>query len=337
MAVTTTTQIDPTIQPFLSFGLGEAQRLYQAGGPQYFPGQTFVSPSATTQTGLQALEQRAMRGNPLLGQAQQTVAGLMGGVVNPAMAGTQATASGQFLGGNPFFQGAFAPAAQAATQQFQKAISDVSSAASKAGRYGSGAMQTLQGQASNQLAQQLANTAGNLAYQNYATERALQEAALGRVGALGQQDIANRMAAVVAAPTLSSADYQDIQNLLAAGQAREGYTGQQLASDIARFNFQQNAPQQNLANFLNSVYGNPLGRATTTTQGGYQDTSTLQNVLGTAATLGGLYRNLGGVSGIRSIANSLGFSNPFSFGNSFSSGLGSVNPISGEYFGSLEF
>ena len=130
MAVTTTTQIDPTIQPFLSYGLTEAQKLYQAGGPQYYPGQTYVSPSETTLTGLQALEQRAMQGSPLLGaargaimsaaQGQQSPAaqmyaniygqaaqsptsqfysGLLGGTVNPAMAGTQATAGGQYLSG----------------------------------------------------------------------------------------------------------------------------------------------------------------------------------------------------------------------------------------------
>lgn len=303
MAVTTTTQIDPTIQPFLSYGLTEAQRLYQAGGPQYYQGQTYVSPSEATQTGLQALQQRATQGNPLLGQAQQTVAGLMGGTVNPALAGTQATAGGQYLSGNPFFQGAFAPAAQAATSQFNKAIGDVTSAASKAGRYGSGAMQNLQGQASNQLAQQLANTAGTLAYQNYATERGLQEAAQGRLGSLAQQDIANRMAAVSAAPALSSADYQDIQNLLSAGQLREGYTGQQLQSDIARYNYQQNLPQQNLATFLSGVYGNPMATLKSQTQAGSADTSTLQNVLGTAATLGGLYKNLGGASGIANLWN----------------------------------
>lgn len=370
MAVTTTTQIDPTIQPFLSYGLTEAQKLYQAGGPQYYPGQTYVSPSETTLTGLQALEQRAMQGSPLLGaargaimsaaQGQQSPAaqmyaniygqaaqsptsqfysGLLGGTVNPAMAGTQATASGQYLGGNPFFQGAFAPAAQAATQQFQKAISDVASSASKAGRYGSGAMQTLQGQASNQLAQQLANTAGQLAYDNYATERGLQEAALGRVGALSQQDIANRMAAAQGlganyqqalatqlaatgglgqtyasdvgrqltaasmAPQMSQLEYQDIQNLLSAGQLREGYTGQQQTADIARFNFLQNAPQQNLATFLSSVYGNPMATFRTQTQSGTADTSTLQNVLGTAATLGGLYKNIGGTTGLTNLGN----------------------------------
>jgi hypothetical protein len=270
MAVTQTTQVDPTIQPFLSFGLGEAQRLYQAGGPQYFAGDTFVRPSKTTQTGLQALEQRAEQGNPLLGSAQQQL---------------QREISGEFLGGNPFFQGAFAPAAQAATTQFQKAIGDIGSAASKAGRYNSGAMQNLQGQASNALAQQLSNTAGQLAYQNYANERQRQAAA------------------TMAAPAMAQSDYQDIQNMLNAGQLREGYTGRQLQSDINRFNFQQNAPQQNLATFLSSVYGNPLTRQGQQTTSGYQETSNLQNLLGTAATIGGLYRNLGGAQGVSNLWN----------------------------------
>jgi hypothetical protein len=273
MAVTTTTQIDPTIQPFLSYGLGEAQRLYQAGGPQYYPGQTYVAPSQTTQTGLQALEQRAMQGSPLIAQAQQQI---------------QNTIGGNYLSGNPFFQGAFAPAAQAATQQFQTAIGDIGSAASKAGRYGSGAMGTLQDRASGQLAQQLSNTAGQLAYQNYADERGRQQAA------------------TMAAPGMAQADYQDIQNLLAAGQAREGYTGQQLQSDIARFNFGQQAPQQNLATFLSSVYGNPMATLKGTTQSGSSDTSTLQNLLGTAAVAGGLYKNIGGTKGLSDIGGWLG-------------------------------
>lgn len=280
MAVETTTTIDPTIQPFLSYGLTEAQRLYQAGGPQYYPGQTYVGPSETTQAGLQALEQRARQGSGLLGGAQQQLAATMGG---------------QYLTGNPFFQGAFAPAAQAATQAFQGAMGNIASQASKAGRYGSGAMERLQGTASNQLAQQLANTAGSLAYQNYADERARQQAA------------------TMAAPAMAQADYQDIQNLLSAGQLREGYTGQQTAADIARFNFLQNAPQQNLATFLSSVYGNPMATLKTQTQTGTADTSALQNVLGTAATLGGLYKNLGGSTGIGDLWNTAtNFFNPTS-------------------------
>lgn len=273
MAVTTTSAIDPTIQPFLSYGLTEAQRLYQAGGPQYYEGQTYVSPSEATLTGLQALEQRARTGSPLLGASQQQLA---------------STIAGDYLSGNPFFQGAFAPAAQAATAQYQKAIGDVTSAASKAGRYGSGAMERLQTGASDQLAKQLSNVAGQLAYENYAQERARQQAA------------------TMAAPAMSSADYQDIQNLMAAGQAREGYTGQQLASDIARFNFLQNQPQQNLATFMSTVYGNPMATLRSQTQSGSADTSNLQNLLGIAAVGGALYKNLGGSTGIGNMFSGMG-------------------------------
>jgi len=265
----TTSSIDPTIQPYLNYGLTEAQRLYQAGGPQYYGGPTFVSPSTTTQTGLQALEARASQGNPLLQSAQNQL---------------QSTVSGNYLSGNPFFQGAFKPAAQAAETQFKTTLGDIGSKASLAGRYGSGAMGALQDRAVGAFGQQLANTAGTLAYQNYADERARQQAA------------------TMAAPAMSNADYQDIQNLLQAGQMREGYTGQQQQADLTKFNFLQNQPQQNLQNYLSLVYGSPLGRVGQTT--GASEPSTLQNILGAAATAGGLYKNLGGQQGISNLWNS---------------------------------
>jgi len=271
MATTTTSQVDPTIQPFLGYGLQQAQRLYQSGGPQYYGGPTFVSPSTATQTGLQALEARASLGNPLLQAAQNQL---------------QSTVSGEYLSGNPFFQGAFQPAAKAAETQFQTTLGDIASKSSLAGRYGSGAMGSFQDRATGAFGQQLANTAGQLAYQNYADERARQQAA------------------TMAAPQMSAADYQDIQNMLQAGQVREGYQGQQLQSDIARFNFLQNQPQQNLQNYLSLVYGNPLGRVGQQTSSGSTDTSTLQNVLGLAAVGGGLYKNLGGSEGIGNLWNS---------------------------------
>jgi len=270
MATTTTSQIDPTIQPYLGYGLQQAQQLYQGGGPQYYGGQTYVSPSTTTQTGLQALEARASLGNPLLQSAQNQL---------------QNTVSGGFLGGNPFFQGAFQPAAQAAETQFKQTLGDISSKASLAGRYGSGAMGQLQDRATGAFGQQLANTAGQLAYQNYADERNRQQQA------------------TLAAPQMSAADYQDIQNMLQAGQIQEGYTGQQQQADMAKFNFLQNQPQQNLQNYLSLVYGSPLGRVSSQTTSGTTDTSGLQNLLGLAAVGGGLYKNLGGSTGISNLWN----------------------------------
>jgi len=271
MVTETKSTIDPTIQPYLGYGLQQAQRLYQGGGPQYYGGPTFVSPTTTTQTGLQALEARASLGNPLLQSAQNQL---------------QNTVSGGFLGGNPFFQGAFQPAAQAAETQFKTTLGDIASKSSLAGRYGSGAMGSLQDRATGAFGQQLANTAGQLAYQNYADERARQQAA------------------TLASPAMASADYQDIQNMLQAGQIREGYQGQQMQSDMAKFNFLQNQPQQNLQNYMSLVYGSPLGRVGSTTASGSADTSTLQKVLGTAATAAGVYKNLG--------SPNLSYINPFS-------------------------
>jgi hypothetical protein len=220
-------------------------------------------------------------GNPLLQSAQNQL---------------QNTVSGGFLGGNPFFQGAFQPAAKAAETQFQTTLGDIASKSSLAGRYGSGAMGSLQDRATGQFGQQLANTAGQLAYQNYADERARQQAA------------------TMAAPAMAGADYQDIQAMLQAGQAREGYTGAQTQADIAKFNFLQNQPQQNLQNYLSLVYGNPLGRVGQSTASGAADTSSLQNLLGLAAVGGGLYKNLGGQQGIGNLWNSasnwLGGSSP---------------------------
>ena len=268
MATATTSNIDPTIQPYLSYGLSEAQKLYQAGGPQYYGGQTYVSPSQQTQTGLQALEQRASKGSPLTGAAQSQL---------------QGTIQGNYLSGNPFFQGAFNPAAQAAESKFKESLGSIGSAASKAGRYGSGAMSTMQQGASGQFAKTLADTAGTLAYQNYSDERGRQQAA------------------TMAAPAMAQTDYADIQNMLKAGQMREGYTGAQQQADIAKFNFQQTQPQQNLANFLSGVYGNPLGRmqqGTSTPQA-----SGWQNLLGGAATAAGIYKTLGGTQGLSQIGN----------------------------------
>ena len=71
------------------------------------------------------------------------------------------------------------------------------------------------------------------------------------------------------APGLAQADYFDINQLLQAGQMGEGYQQNALEGDVARFNFQQNAPYQKLAAYLGSVYGVPgAGGQTTTTQGG---------------------------------------------------------------------
>ena len=240
----TRTELDPMVAPFVKYGLEESQRLYQQGVPEYYPGQTYVGPSAQTLAAQEALTRRASMGSPLTGAAQRQA---------------QATISGEYLGGNPFFEGAFQPAARAAQQSFFDAMQNVGSQASRAGRYGSGAMGQLQDRASGQFAQTLSDTAGKLAYENYAQERGRQQAMIG------------------AAPSLAEADYGDISRLAQAGQLGEQYQQAALEADINRFNFMQNRPAAQLQQYLSAAYGSPMG--------GVQISPTYRNPL--AGGLGG--------------------------------------------------
>ena len=118
------------------------------------------------------------------------------------------------------------------------------------GRYGSGAMGELESQATENLANALSQRGSELAYQNYAAERARQDAAINQAG------------------TLAGQDYSDIQQLMNVGQAQENQALKALQSDIARYDFGQNQPQQKLQSYLSAAYGAPAPIQQTTTSSG---------------------------------------------------------------------
>jgi len=228
-------ELDPTVRPFVEFGLGEAKNLYQTSTPEYFAGQTYVSPSAQTESALAQAEAQARAGSPLTSAALNQQLG---------------TVQGQYLGANPYFQAAMQPAVQTATQAYNDAIKQAQGSASLAGRYGSNVSADLQNRAAGTLATTLAGKAGELAYQNYANERARQEAA------------------AVQAPQLAQARFQDINQLMNVGQVREDYAQKALEDQIARFEFEQNKPYTKLQAYLGAAYGAPMGQVTKTTQSG---------------------------------------------------------------------
>ena len=227
---TTTTSIDPTIAPYVQYGLQEAKRLYETGSPQFFPGQTYVSPSAQTQQALQMAQERALAGSPLTGAAQ---------------AETLATIQGR--GVNPFLAGALEQTNRLAGEDYLRNIQKLQSGASSAGRYGSAAQGQLTGQAQDIFARALAEQGGQLAYNSAEAERARQ------------------MAAVGAAPQMAQADYADIQRLLSVGGAKEAQSAAQLQDAMNRFNFQQNLPQMKLQQYANLYSTAPQGSTTTQT------------------------------------------------------------------------
>ena len=259
----TVTELNPTQEPFVEYGLQEAKNLYQTQDtPQFFPDDTFVGPSLQTQAGLAAAQNRAAMGSPLIPAAQQQVFD---------------TISGDFLtAGNPYFTDVFNTASDAAQQKYFDAMNQINSQASMAGRYGSGAMADLQDRATSQFAKSLTDTAGQLAFDNYARERQ------------------NQLAQTQLAPAMVAQDYADIDRMLQLGQVSEGYQQLALKDAIDRFNFAQNLPQAKLQPFLAAAYGAPLGQVATTPA---PRTNPLAGALG------------GGLAGSQ-LATTLGMANP---------------------------
>ena len=107
--------------PYLEEGFKRAESLYQAPGPNYFPGQTYVDFSPQTDLALKAQEARAKAGSPLMGQANtEMLKQLKGDYLDPTS--------------NPFI-----------TNLYNKLAGDVTSGVqsqfTSAGRLGSGANQ----------------------------------------------------------------------------------------------------------------------------------------------------------------------------------------------------
>jgi hypothetical protein len=218
--VTSTTAPWSGQQPYLTFGFQKAQDLYNQGGPQYYPGDTLAPVSGDTSQALAMQAQRAANGSPLTAAAQ---------------AGALGTARGDYLSaGNPYFQDMFGTMANAVTPR-------VASAFEGAGRYGSGAY-------ANALSSALTDTAGNLAYQNYANERG------------------NMLRADALAPTLANQDYTDIGQLAAAGDAQRQLAQQGINASVDRYNYNQNLPYNTLANYMRMIQGNYGSSSTQTSQ-----------------------------------------------------------------------
>ena len=230
---TTTQNIDPAILPYITYGLDEAQNLYEDASPEYYPDATYVPASETTTEALGLAGDRARAGSPLVpaAQAQQL-----------------STISGDRLSaGNPYFSAMMASAAKPAVTEFNKAIRDIGSRTAASGRYGSGAMGELEGTASENLANSLTNRAAELAYSNFGAERTRQDAAIAQ------------------SPQMAMADYSDINQLAKIGQTQEQYDKDILNADIGRFEFGQNKPYSKLESYLSAAYGAPAPINQTTT------------------------------------------------------------------------
>jgi len=231
----TTSEIDPNIVPYVTDALSEQQKLYREGAPEYYAGQTYLDPNANQTNALNQIATQAQAGSPVLQNATNL--------------GNQMI-QGDFLQNNPNFDAVMNTAGRKATDLYNTATNNTFSDVSKAGRYGSNAHANLQAGNAGKLAESLADTAGQYAYQNYSAERANQNQAMNN------------------AQNLASNQYYDANQLMNAGNMQAGFDQTALNADIARHDYGQNAQQQHLSNYTNAVWGAPMGSTSTTSQSG---------------------------------------------------------------------
>jgi hypothetical protein len=198
------------------------------------------------------------------------------------LGGLSATALGGFLTGSPYQQQMITAAARPLVQQFSESVvPGISSQFSRAGRYGSGAMERALGTASESFGRALGDVTSNIVGQDYARERGFQQQAIGALGTAAQQ-----------APQMFAQQFLPSQALAQVGAQREAIAGQPLQEAIQRYNFAQQLPYSQLSGYLSSVYGSPLGNLQ---QMPNTQNSALQNIggllSGGAAVLGALPSN----------------------------------------------
>ena len=234
-------KIDPTLRPYLEMGLQRAEQLFMGQPLQFFPGQTYVSPSEQTLSALQTQEALAQQGQPALQAGQEAFLG--------ALSGLQQTAGGSFLGGSPGQQAAIEAATRPLQQQFEEVtIPGISSQFSRAGRYGSGAMERAVGTATEATGRAIGDIASNIAYQDYTDASQRQQQAQGAL-----------IQGATLAPQIYGQQFLPSQQLGQIGAAREQIAAQPLQEQLQRFQFEQQAPMQGLQSYLSSVYGTPMG------------------------------------------------------------------------------
>lgn len=260
--------IDPTIAPYLQEALGLARNLFLGPGPSFYPGQTYVEPSAQTLEALNQMEMISRGAAPYFEQAREGF--------RTSLEGLESTATGSFLEGSPYRDAMIAAATRPLTQQFQEQIlPGISSQYSAAGRYGSGAMERAQERATEGFTRAMGDVTSAITAQDYARERAFQEAAMRDIGTTALQ-----------VPEFYRGFLAPSQTMAQVGAQREAIAAQPLQESMQRFQFAQQQPYQQLGGYLSSIYGSPLSGAPVIPP--TSENRSLQNVGTALSFLGGL-------------------------------------------------
>lgn len=219
---TTVQKADPWSgqQPYLTRGFQEAEKLYNSGGPEYFPNATYVPFSGQTETGLDMISNRAMQGSPintaLQGYVGNTLSSgaandsnainmlnrrmmadpsmqdIQGGMQLPSdvTGSLQSTLRGGYLGQNPWLDDTYRRAVNSVKEQYSDTIlPGINATFSNSGRTGGGLHGEMYAKAADELGDDLEGLATNIYGNNYLNERNNQMQAASMLGGLNNQSL----------------------------------------------------------------------------------------------------------------------------------------------------
>lgn len=280
---TTVQKTEPWDQqkPYLEYGFGQAQDIYEGGPAQYYPGQTYVDMSDPTKAGLEGQVGQAQGGTPTVGAATNYATSTLsgnsdnpwGGFLSTGGSGMANTGSGAFLNNNPFLDATYGAAADRVKQDFSDVVMPgIAAQFGNSGGAGGELHKELATKAGGQLTDSLGSLAANIYGGNYQQERDRMEAANAGLTNTGSglygTGVQERLGLANLAPGLEEAGYLPWQKMQEAGQQYEQFGERVLEDDINRFNYGQNADLAALQDYMSMISGNYGSTSTSRNSGG---------------------------------------------------------------------
>tara|TARA_R100000951_G_scaffold58727_2_gene49409 strand:+ start:5035 stop:5937 length:903 start_codon:yes stop_codon:yes gene_type:complete len=260
----TVQKADPWVgqQPYLTDIYGESQRLYDQGPMQFFPGQTYASPSNRTIQAEEMIADQALGSQQVM--ANQVALANQFGLMQP-----------QMLSENPYLAGATEAALRPVYGQAQGLLQQARRGATGAGQLGGTRQAILEQGVIGDYMQK----AGDISSQMYSKAY--------------QDSIDAQQRAISLAPSVMQMGLAPAETYGKVGLAEQARQQQAIDDARARFEFGQQAPQQALRQYSDIALGNMLpGSQTTSMSGG--DPSFMQRAVGGSLLGLGAYGAMGG-------------------------------------------
>ena len=218
--------------PYLTDLYRQAQRQFQAGPQQFFPGQTFASPSATTLAAEDATRQAA------LAQGQFGLGSLVPAFQQQLMSPAQRFS-------DPMLQQSLAASLRPIEESGARLLQQARRGATQAGQLGGTRQGILEAEVIRDITQKQADVASKLYGDVYGDVLRTQAATLGL------------------APSIMSTFTQPARTLAAVGQQEDIRAQQPITEAMRRFQFEQAAPGEALNRYAQIAGTNILPPTTT--------------------------------------------------------------------------